>query len=133
MGSDVTVSHGYQFTLSSNALEYVGVVSGALAMTSDHVGVHADGKLTVSYSEGRALEVAGDTELFTLIYKVKSDTKLSEALSLSSEVTTAESYRSIVGSNDLMTQSVSLAIEQAAGSETEAVAEDKLYQNQPNP
>lgn len=115
---------GYQFTLDfdKNALEYTGIIPGALPVSDDNIGVF-DGALTTSWNGD--VDLAGDATLFTLTFLAKADIELSKVVSINSRITPAEAYSK---TGDLM--DINLAFNNgdiSSGNEFE------LYQNEPNP
>ncbi len=114
-GQEVTVEFtaadavlGYQFTLNFENLEVVSI-DGA----KENFGVFANA-ITTSF------DAAASDRLFAVTFKATADVKVSEAIALTSNITTAEAY----STNGAM----NIALEFA-----NVNADFALYQNTPNP
>jgi hypothetical protein len=118
--ADLARIEGYQATLALNgAVEVVDIIAGAAG--EENFGmVYADkGLITTSWNGDASSELA-----FSLVLRAKQDVQLSEAMSISSELTTAEAY-----GKDGSYQGVAIEFTNGAV----AGAGFELYQNQPNP
>ena len=120
---------GYQFTINFDAssLELADITyTGALDLTAENFSLQRvnEGVITTSYSSADAKALSSDDVLFTLEFIAKTESQLSNVLTVNSMVTKAEAYNS---SNDLLGVSVNFG--QAVSSDQEFV----LYQNRPNP
>ncbi|MBK9582245.1 MAG: hypothetical protein IPO48_10205 [Saprospiraceae bacterium] len=113
---------GFQYTMNLNGASFVGVQSGVLEVNANNVGVISDNVVTMSYASTEAVNANEGAVLFTLTVKADKAMKVSEMISLNSEVTRAESYNS-----DLKVGRVSLGVR------TAPVAGIELFQNEPNP
>ena len=113
---------GFQYTMNLNGASFVGVQSGVLEVNANNVGVISDNVVTMSYASTEAVNTNEGAVLFTLTVKADKAMKVSEMISLNSEVTRAESYNS-----DLKVGRVSLGVR------TAPVAGIELFQNEPNP
>jgi hypothetical protein len=113
---------GFQYTMNLEGACFVGINSGAIEMTANNVGVLANGVVTMSYASNEAVNANEGEVLFTLVVRADKATTVSEILSMSSDVTKAESYNS-----DLKVGNVSLSVR------TAPVASIELFQNEPNP
>ncbi|MBK7700049.1 MAG: T9SS type A sorting domain-containing protein [Saprospiraceae bacterium] len=113
---------GFQYTMNLNGASFVGVQSGVLEVNANNVGVISDNVVTMSYASTEAVNANEGAVLFTLTVKADKAMKVSEMISLNSEVTRAESYNS-----DLKVGKVSLGVR------TAPVAGIELFQNEPNP
>jgi len=114
---------GYQLTLDYGqaAFEFVEMRSGALEVTPGNYGHFAEsGLLTMSWNDREAVSYGSDEVLFTLVFRAKSASRLSDALQINDAITPTEAY---VGSE---TRDVSLRF-------TTSSTEFALYQNVPNP
>ena len=122
---------GFQFTMDfdQSAMEYAGIASSSLEMSEANLGlVSADrGLISVSWNDVEANSFDADEVLFTLEFKAKADTRVSEVFALNSRITNAEAY-----SNDLSLVNTKLVFKDGASSTFE-VAQFELYQNNPNP
>jgi len=127
---DFTMVMGYQLSLNfdENALEFVDLIPGELPqMTSKNFGFShlSDGVITHSWNQRSATNLEDDAVLFSLKFKAKSATRLSEVIRLSSGYTPGEAYSSLEGLMDV-------AIE--FNSDKGAIKDVfELYQNTPNP
>jgi hypothetical protein len=113
---------GFQYTMNLDGASFVGINSGTIEMTVNNVGVLANGVVTMSYASNEAVNANEGEVLFTLVVRADKATTVSEVLSMSSDVTKAESYNS-----DLKVGNVSLSVR------TAPVASIELFQNEPNP
>ncbi|MBK6667278.1 MAG: T9SS type A sorting domain-containing protein [Saprospiraceae bacterium] len=113
---------GFQYTMNLNGASFVGVQSGVLEVNANNIGVISDNVVTMSYASTEAVNANEGAVLFTLTVKADKAMKVSEMISLNSEVTRAESYN-----GDLKVGKVSLGVR------TAPVAGIELFQNEPNP
>ena len=125
MGETVEL-YGYQFTLESTGMDYVGVESGAAEMRSYNVGNLSERMQTVSYGEEDGMVVEGGEALFTMVYVAKESGQLSEMIRMTGNMTEAEAY---LGSS-MEVRGLSMEMVSRGG---EIVLENALYQNEPNP
>ena len=111
---------GYQFTLNfdKEALELVEVQNGVTTEENFGLSLLNEGAITVSWNGE-----AKDATQFTLVFKARQNTSLSEALSISSRYTKAEAYD----------QNGALMNVALAFNGTVATNGFELYQNTPNP
>ena len=82
---------GYQFTLDydEKAVELVDIVDG-LATEANNFNVVADkGLIATSWNKDQS---TADATMFTLVFRAKADVEVSNIVTVSSEVTTAEAY-----------------------------------------
>ncbi len=116
---------GYQFSLSydKDILELVDLEYGIA--DKNHFGLFpADGLITTSWNQPY-LAVSGETHLFTMVVRAKSDhPTLMHLLAVNSRLTRAEAYRT----NGELLQ-VALQVQPEVPTVTQAL----LYQNVPNP
>lgn len=117
---------GYQFTLHYNDLDLMDVVPGP-AMKPDHFGTFAaENAVTTSFDGVNQGE-------FTLKFKAKKAGELSKLINISSQITKAESYQYVDGTNkNTQRLEVALRFNSKEGSTISGVGFE-LYQNQPNP
>lgn len=110
----------YQFTMDVKGLEFVGVESGALAITSDNFAQLDASTITSAWysTEG----VTSSDVLFTLTFRATAAGQLSSAVALSSAVTAAEAYTASADKYDV-----------AVAFNGVATSEFALMQNEPNP
>src|SRR6056297_577991 len=112
--------YGYQLTWDLVDLRVEGVESGALDMSKSNYAIF-DEHMTMSWHVVNGLNVDADEVLFTVRVRATADVRLSDALALSSAITSKEAY---VGTS---TRSVDLRFESSTAKEF------ALYQNTPNP
>jgi hypothetical protein len=124
-GSDFANVYGYQFTMNLKGASFVEVGSGAVEMTAANVGVLATDVVTMSYASREGVTVNNDETLFTVVLRAEKAGKLSEMITLGSNVTKAEAYAGA----DLQVSNVTLNMR------TDATVADaaELFQNEPNP
>lgn len=125
---------GYQFTfdfdetaLTLNDIE----TNEALGLTKGNFGFSMtdEGIITTSWDNSKTTQIVTGTEvLFTLHFQTQTAGKLSEAIAISSEFTTAEAYASLDANNPDI-KNVSLRFSNA----DVAATDFELYQNNPNP
>ncbi|HLF62481.1 MAG TPA: T9SS type A sorting domain-containing protein [Saprospiraceae bacterium] len=103
---------GFQFTLETKGLKYVGMQAGVLDVSSECFGIHKDA-ITMSWNDvvpvtfltagaqrphvassfsGGARHVVANGPLFTLQFTVATDGVLSDFLNITSGITRAEAY-----------------------------------------
>lgn len=120
---------GYQFTLNFDpeVLQYEGYRSGTVRLDDQHFGTHMTrmGMLTTSWSEAEGVRVTKGDELFTLVFRAKTDGVLKDNIWIGSEITRAESYDTRGTVRDVKVE--------FAGSVQESTEEFALIQNRPNP
>jgi hypothetical protein len=121
---------GYQFTLGVNAdvLELIDIREGALDVNAEHFGMRYmnDGFITTSWNSREAVSTTSEEALFTLVFKAKSNSKLSDVLRINSAITQAEAYGDLEGP----ARNVQLVFNDVPGL---SVATFELFQNRPNP
>lgn len=127
---DFTALLGYQMTLEFDPekMEIVEIIPGALrGLTEENFGTQNQeaGVITTSWNTTNGLSLQDETVLFKVIIKAKETLTLSEVLSSSSKVTSAEAYSEIHG-----VMHSNLLFDQMKGLEKDRFA---LYQNYPNP
>jgi len=120
-------AEGYQFTLLHPGLELEEILPGK-SMSMENFGVFKDANaLTTSYNS----PVNGN---FHLRFRAKKSGKLSQMLSLSGRITTAEAYRKSPGDEKLEVLEVALRFKDEQGALLSVAGLGfELYQNQPNP
>ena len=108
-----------------NGLEFVGVQSGVVAMTSGNVGVLSNNVVTVSYNAGVAKSATATEAVFTATFVSTKAGNVGDMIDVTSKVTPAEAY---VGER-LEVRDVTISTR----GEIEEVGQTALYQNEPNP
>ncbi len=119
---------GLQFTMNYDVekLELTNVVPGNLTnMTEGNFAVLQNGMITASWNSDHNKN--STATFFTLVFRAKTNTTLSEALSLNSNIASAEGY-----TKEEEYLNVSLQFKQNKGVNPQEQAMI-LYQNQPNP
>ncbi len=127
LASDFRQMLGYQMTWNLAGLDYEGIEAGAIDIAAGNIGTRRSdqGIVTMSWSEGEAVSIADEEVLFTLLLTATETGRMSEMLSLSSEITTIEAYSE---------ESINLDV--ALAWRTEERVQDfnwTLEQNTPNP
>lgn len=121
---------GTQFTLKYNSdmIDLINIKEGNLPdMTNANFAVVENGTITTSWNTNQTIQQ--QATFATLVFKAKQDVKLSEVLTLNSEVAVAEAY-----SHDEEVMRVNLAFAKGTTNTTpDATKGITLYQNQPNP
>ena len=130
-GSEVTVTmradnfeniSGYQFTLMTDGLILSDIESNSIEVSSDNFGIHK-GAITTSWNSASPLTQSSD--LFSLSFVASKSGKLSDLISVKSNITNAEAYN---GSEIL---DVKLEF---VNENNQVIAGDyRLLQNTPNP
>jgi hypothetical protein len=121
---DLQSIQGYQFTLTyaQNLVELEGIEYGVAK--ADNFGIFKNkGAITTSWNLNSGVSAAGNEVLFTLKLKAKVNTKLSEVLKLSSQLTPAEAY-------DKENESIGVKLSFGAITSPDFAV---LRQNKPNP
>ncbi len=124
---------GMQFTLQfdKDKLAYKGIGEGILTgLDEQHIGARFldEGLLTFSWADIEGVSAAQESALMTLDFEVLADGRLSEMLTISPVLTTAEAYM-----EDGRVVTLGLAFREENGATMEIAAEAVLLQNQPNP
>ncbi|MFN8319375.1 MAG: dockerin type I domain-containing protein [Saprospiraceae bacterium] len=127
---DVTANNfnevfGYQFTAKMNGMELMEVKSGAITVDESNYGVPTAGTMTMSWSSEKAVNATEGEVLFTVVMKATENGRLSNMMSVGSDVTRSESY----AGSEMETNRLDLSFRT---NESE-VAGYALYQNEPNP
>jgi hypothetical protein len=118
---------GYQFTLATADLEYTGVEPGVVEMRADYIAVH-EGAITASWGAVHPVSVRNDEVLFTLTFTALNAGKLSEMLTINSDITEAEAYHE---EGDVV-EILDVALNFGSVATTHPL-DYALYQNEPNP
>jgi hypothetical protein len=121
--SDFANVYGFQFTLNTD-MTIANMNAGSIDINSNNYGIIRD-KVTMSWSSDKAATAKDNEEvLFTIKAKANRSGKLSEMITLTSDITKAESY-----TEDVMEASkIELIYNKPAQDASYA-----LYQNEPNP
>ena len=86
--ADMKSIQGYQFTMNFTGLELAEVVEGVAKAANFNTNLAQRGVLTTSWNG----EATGDDVLFSLTFKATASGLLSDLVSVSSDLTTAEAY-----------------------------------------
>jgi len=127
---DFPAIQGYQFTLNfdNEAIAFVDFTAGFIDVSSENFGLSKldKGIITSSWNDRVARTLADDDVLFSLSFKAKAPTKISEVLQINSRYTAAEAY-----TENAERMNLKLLFNTKTGlQEAQAFA---LYQNRPNP
>lgn len=124
-------THGFQFTLRHEGLEYLDFKPGIIPVDEQNLG--SFGKLiTMSVAQPEALTVNEYDVLFTLLFRAERTGKLSEIVTINSDITNSEIY--VVGMNDhISVRDIELEFRESIGTAEIPAEGFALYQNQPNP
>ena len=116
---------GYQYTINVEGAEILEVIPGALTTEANFGTADIEnGVITTSWHSATSVSVT-DEVLYTLRLKATTNTSVSNALSVSSEITKAESYSAKGELKDI-------AFNFTNGTTTTSTTFE-LYQNRPNP
>jgi len=118
------VVSGFQWTLETDGLEYVGVTSGDIQIDDVNVGILGNGVNTMSWN-GDVLAFGGYKSEVNIImrWKVMTGGKIKNRFRLTSLVTAAESY---TPSGEILDVKMSFG-------DAPPATDFNLYQNKPNP
>ena len=98
---DVTSSnfeeiYGMQYTLNFNtdALAYERIEGVTINITEENLGMNAvnNGKITTSWNDYNGMTLESDDVLFTIVFRAKTNGKLTQNLDITSSVLNAEAY-----------------------------------------
>ena len=118
---------GYQFTFNfdGNDLAFEQILIGdKVGFENFNLSMIQRGIITTSWNQSEAVDLDADEVLFSLVFKAKENIRLSEAIQIGSDITSAEAY---TGTEAVI--NVNLDIHNSIA----AVKGFKLYQNKPNP
>jgi len=110
----------YQFTMDVNGLDFIGVESGAIEVTTANFGLLDGNTITTAWNSTAGVN-ANDV-LFTMNFRATAGVTLSEAIGISSRVTRAAAYTSTAGEMGINVSFSGVATTEFA-----------LFQNEPNP
>lgn len=120
---------GFQqtMTIEDNNLTFVGFEGRGIDTESSEFGFHIDrdNNITMNWYSVTGKTFSSDEVLFQIIFRANGSGKLSQALSVNSDITSKEAYTSTL---ELM--NTELAFTDAQGNISK---EFRLYQNTPNP
>lgn len=117
---------GFQFTLDHPGLRLMNIAAGSLDLSIQNAQRHT-ASTTVSWNTIKELNTKD--VLFTLVFEADYDLKLSDQLTLSSRITTNESYHG----SDLQIGQATLSLIEGSKDWDVSVGRLELYQNEPNP
>ncbi len=124
---DMTISSGQldqlvglQFTLDMDGLQFVELVDGGIKVSEKNFALLSEEQLTFSWNETSTVQ---EEVLFTIRFRATTSGRLSNSVSMSSDITSAEAY---TGKN-FRTIPITLIGQDNSGQEF------ALYQNNPNP
>lgn len=116
---------GFQYTLKVDGIELASIEKGALDVREHNFGSISSTYLTSSWNEVNGVTVSPKETLFTLNFTARKSGTLSEMLSMTSTLTSAEAYDA-----NLNTSSLELNYRTENGTEADGF---ELFQNSPNP
>ena len=115
---------GFQWTMETDGMEYVGVTSGDIQIDDSNVGLLENGVTTMSWNGEVLSDGHPKTEMNIILrWKITSPGKVSNRIRLTSLVTPAESY----------TPTGEILQVKLISTDNESSKEFTLYQNKPNP
>jgi uncharacterized repeat protein (TIGR01451 family) len=117
------VIDGFQWTLESNGLEYVGIKSTSIPIDDSHVGLLDHGVITMSWNGEPVSNTDQENMSFIIQFRVTGEGKPKEMLKMTNAVTPAEAYSS---NGEIL--DVKLDFD-----EDRSFTDFALYQNKPNP
>ncbi len=118
------VLEGFQWTLETKSLEYVGISSDDIAISNENVGALNNGIVTMSWNQENDKKPADKKDItIVLQFMVTQSGDISHMISLSGKVTEAEAY---TFDSEILDVKLDNQPEQV---ETEFA----LFQNEPNP
>ncbi|HRI01899.1 MAG TPA: cohesin domain-containing protein [Saprospiraceae bacterium] len=130
MSSNFNKVSGLQFTLNfdAQALRFEGVEAGELKVNESNFGTQQieTGKLTASWNNASPLSASKDQVLFTLKFTALSNTAISSAMTITSDITAAEAYDENLSASDVV-------LNIRKGTSLTDAGMFELYQNNPNP
>jgi len=114
---------GFQWTLETNGLEYVGIKSSSIPIDDSNIGLLDKGIITMSWN-GEPIANSDQGELsFIIEFRVTEEGKMKEMLRMSNAITPAEAY---TAESEIL--DVKLDFD-----DNRAFTDFALYQNKPNP
>jgi hypothetical protein len=122
MASDFKEVMGYQFTMQLKDATFQGIESGVIDVNANNLGVLENGVVTMSFASHEAFSLEEGNVLFTLMLKADKVSSIKEMISVTSDVTAAESYHA-----DFEVGTIRLDVRIPSTSSI------KLLQNEPNP
>ncbi|MCB0587808.1 MAG: T9SS type A sorting domain-containing protein, partial [Phaeodactylibacter sp.] len=126
--ADIASIEGYQATLAfdNDALDFLDIIEGEVKEENFGMVYAAEGLITTSWNQMASGETRNAKSLmFSLVFRAKTDGRLSELLSVNSRITKAEAYRN---NGDFLDVALTFS-----GSEVTSAERFELYQNTPNP
>ena len=124
---DFNAINGFQFTFNfdNTVLEFVDVKSGIESISAQNFGFTnvSEGLISASWNTAKAVSLDDDAVIFSLVFNATAAAQLSETVSISSRVATAEAYNDASDVLDV----------QLAFNGTVAANDFRVMQNQPNP
>ena len=116
---------GFQFTMEAAGMELVEVKAGALNMTNANVASFNKGDMTFSWNTATEVTANDNEVLFTVVMRANTNNELSDAIDITSTITTAEAYTS-----SLEIDGVEINVR---GDYANVEVQFELFQNTPNP
>ncbi len=117
---------GFQFTMEAAGMEFVEVKAGALNIANDNVATfNKEEAMTISWNTSTEVSTEEGEVLFTVVMRANTNNELSDAIDITSTITTAEAYTS-----SLEIDGVEINVR---GEYTNVDVQFELFQNTPNP
>lgn len=119
---------GYQFTIDMDAsLSFVDVEAGAMNVSTDNLGLALAerGKISMSWNQVQPVSFSSEEVLFTLVFRAESNGSVKTGVTLTSDITSAESY-----TKEFEVADIALNVRDAV---SEEISSFELLQNRPNP
>jgi hypothetical protein len=114
---------GFQWTLETDDLEYLGVSSDDIQIGDENIGLLGNGIITMSWNGIQLNHLANAGPSIIMKWRATAPGKISKMIRMTSHVTPAESY---TVADEIMDVKLSYLNDHAK-------AEFGLYQNKPNP
>jgi hypothetical protein len=124
-------THGFQFTLKHQGLEYLEARPGVIPVDEQNIGSFAKA-ITMSVAQPEAMIIDEHDVLFTLLFRADKAGSLSEVLEINSDITNKEIY--VLGhDNHISVRDIAIEFRESSDAEVVPAEGFALYQNQPNP
>jgi hypothetical protein len=114
---------GFQWTIETNGLEYIGVSSEDIEIGDEHVGIFRDGIITMSWHQTDLSKGPSGQIKLVLQFKAITEGNVLDKISLTDSKTVSEAY-------SVSEEILDVKLNKGA---SQAVADFALYQNEPNP
>lgn len=126
---DIYSLFGFQNTFKFNEsnLEFLGIESGELDIDESNIGLQKvkEGKVSASWSTSKYVDLDKEEVLFSIFFKATNNGRISDDLSITSDITSAEAYDASMSAEVIYLTFRSEDLVSSKGL--------KVYQNTPNP